>query len=31
LEFIGAEEIEADDNDKNPVLYLLIPDAAALR
>jgi hypothetical protein len=31
LEFIGAEEIEADDDDKNPVLYLLIPDAAALR
>ena len=31
LEFIGAEEIEADDEDKNPVLYLLIPDAAALR
>jgi hypothetical protein len=31
LEFIGAEEIEADEEDKNPVLYLLIPDAAALR
>jgi hypothetical protein len=31
LEFIGAEEIEADEEDKNPVLYLLIPDATALR
>jgi Subtilase family len=31
LEFIGAEDIEADEDDKNPVLYLLIPDAAALR
>jgi hypothetical protein len=31
LEFLGAEDLEADDDDKNPVLYLLIPDAAALR
>jgi hypothetical protein len=31
LEFIGVEEIEGDEQDKNPVLYLLIPDAAALR
>jgi hypothetical protein len=31
LEFIGAEDDEADELDKNPVLYLLIPDAAALR
>jgi hypothetical protein len=31
LEFVGAEDLEADDDDKNPVLYLLIPDAAALR
>src|SRR5579871_3869461 len=31
LEFIGGEEIEADEEDKNPVLYLLIPDASALR
>ena len=31
LEFIAAEEIEADEEDKNPVLYLLVPDAEALR
>lgn len=31
LEFVGAEEEEADEFDKSPVLYLLIPDAAALR
>lgn len=31
LEFLGSEELEADEDDKNPVLYLLIPDAAALR
>src|SRR5262249_16827869 len=31
LEFIGAEDLLADEDDKNPVLYLLIPDAAALR
>jgi Subtilase family len=31
LEFIGAEEIEPDEEDISPVLYLLIPDAAALR
>ncbi len=31
LEFLGAEDLEADDNDNYPVLYLLIPDAAALR
>jgi hypothetical protein len=31
LEFIGAEDLQADEDDKNPVLYLLIPDAAALR
>jgi hypothetical protein len=31
LEFIGSEELDEDEQDKNPVLYLLIPDAAALR
>jgi hypothetical protein len=31
LEFVGAEDMDADEDDKNPVLYLLIPDAAALR
>jgi Subtilase family len=31
LEFIGAEDIEPDDEDQNPVFYLLIPDMAALR
>src|ERR1700730_17182035 len=31
LEFLGAEDLEADDDDKKPVLYLLIPDASALR
>jgi hypothetical protein len=30
LEFLGAEDLEGDEHDKNPVLYLLIPDAAAL-
>jgi hypothetical protein len=31
LEFVGAEELEGDTEDKNPSLYLMIPDAAALR
>lgn len=31
LEFVGAEDVEPDETDKNPVLYLFIPDAAALR
>lgn len=31
LEFVGAEELEGDELDKAPALYLLIPDAAALR
>jgi hypothetical protein len=31
LEFVGAEDVEPDETDKTPVLYLLIPDAAALR
>jgi Subtilase family len=31
LEFLGAEDLDADDEDKSPVLYLLIPDAGALR
>jgi hypothetical protein len=31
LEFIGAEDLEGDDADKNPSLYLMIPDVAALR
>ncbi|GGI27946.1 hypothetical protein GCM10010987_46930 [Bradyrhizobium guangdongense] len=31
LEFIGAEDLLEDEEDKNPVLYLLIPDARALR
>jgi hypothetical protein len=31
LEFLGAEDLEGDEHDKTPVLYLLIPDAAALR
>jgi hypothetical protein len=31
LEFIAAEGLEADEHDKNPSLYLMIPDATALR
>jgi hypothetical protein len=31
LEFVGAEDLDEDDEDRNPVLYLLIPDAAALK
>jgi hypothetical protein len=31
LEFIGAEDLEADEEDKSPSLYLMIPDAAALQ
>lgn len=31
LEFIGAEDLEPDEFDKNPALYLMIPDAAALQ
>jgi hypothetical protein len=31
LEFAGEEELEADDFDKNPEFYLLVPQLAALR
>jgi hypothetical protein len=31
LEFIGAEDVAADADDKNPKLYLFVPDAAALQ
>ena len=31
LEFLGAEDLEADETDPNPVLYLMVPDARALR
>ncbi|MBH5403069.1 S8 family peptidase [Bradyrhizobium sp. CNPSo 4010] len=31
LEFIGTEDLDEDDDDRSPVLYLLVPDAAALR
>jgi hypothetical protein len=31
LEFIGAEDLDEDEDDKSPVLYLLVPDAVALR
>jgi hypothetical protein len=31
LEFIGAEDLDGDDVDKSPSLYLMIPDVAALR
>ena len=31
LEFVGAEDLDADEVDKNPSLYLMIPDEAALR
>lgn len=31
LEFVGAEDVESDEDDKSPVIYLFIPDAAALR
>jgi len=31
LEFIGAEDLPEDADDRNPIYYLLIPDAAALR
>ena len=31
LEFLGAEDIEEDEFDKNPVLYLMVPSASALR
>ena len=30
LEFIDQEELEADEQDKEPVVYLLVPDALAL-
>jgi hypothetical protein len=30
LEFIDEEELETDEHDKNPALYLLVPDARAL-
>ena len=29
LEFIGAEDLEGDDADQSPSLYLMIPDVAA--
>jgi hypothetical protein len=31
LEFIAAEDLEGDEHDKNPSLYLMIPDVEALR
>ena len=31
LEFIGAQDLESDEEDKSPSLYLMIPDALALR
>ena len=31
LEFITAEDIEGDETDKNPSIYLMIPDSAAFR
>jgi hypothetical protein len=31
LEFIDAEDLEGDVHDKNPSLYLMIPDVVALR
>lgn len=31
LEFVGSEDLASGDEDKNPVLYLLIPDATALK
>lgn len=31
LEFIGADELDEDEEDKSPALYLMIPDALALR
>jgi hypothetical protein len=31
LEFLGAEDLEEDEFDKNPVLYLMVPSEGALR
>jgi len=31
LEFVGVEDLERDDVDRSPTLYLMIPDGAALR
>lgn len=31
LEFLGAEDIDGDENDDNPVAYLMVPSEAALR
>lgn len=31
LELVDEEELEADEGDRNPVAYLLVPDMAALR
>ena len=31
LEFLGSEDIEGDDEDTNPTLYLMIPDGRALQ
>ena len=31
LEFIDAEDLEGDEEDKNPSLYLMVPNSAALR
>lgn len=30
LEFVGADELEAQDGDRDPAVYLMIPDARAL-
>lgn len=31
LEFLGAEDIDEDEDDKNPAVYLMVPSEAALR
>ena len=31
LEFLGAEDLDEDDLDSNPVVYLMVPSVAALR
>lgn len=31
LEFLGAEELDEDDLDSDPVVYLMVPSEAALR
>ncbi|MDX7543084.1 hypothetical protein, partial [Serratia marcescens] len=31
LEFLGAEDLEEDELDKDPVIYLMVPSEGALR